>query len=141
MLRRGFKKIERVWALQIKAFAVESHICPRRWFENEIIRLDFRPIQHKHNKSQLFWSHVHLSVTIVMFIIRIIIHYIPSANQNGGVFQGSIGYFRSRPNLATLRGIPGIAASRNSAQLPGVQAQREKKFNTTEKKAHAVMLA
>ena len=66
-----------------------SHM-PRRWFENEIIRLDFRPTQHKHNKSQLFWSHVHLSVTIVMFIIRITIHYIPSANQNGGVFQGSI---------------------------------------------------
>lgn len=45
------------------------------------------------------------------------------------------GYFRSRPNLATLRGIPGIAASRNSAQLPGVQAGWEKKFNTTEKKS------
>lgn len=43
-------------------------------------------------------------------------------------------HFRSRPNLATLGGIPGIAASRNSAQLPGVQAQWEKKFNTTEKK-------
>ena len=129
---------------------------PRRWFENEIIRSDLRPIQHKHTESQLFWSHVHLSVTIVILIISLYDHLLFITSHQWRclsfwkhflgisvlIVLSSPCKWRSRSNLTTLRGIPGIAASRNSAQLPGVQAGWEKKFNTTEKKqTHAVMLA